>query len=242
MIFIFQIAKLTTMQTKTLNTMKSPFRTAGRAAIASGTIGIFAIASLIGYLMLRSSNMGASILMNRFHDVGVGIQFLLLIPVAVVLQKMSQRRVSCITLTSLTTGIIAICFVVLFLLLILPKIVSDILYMLPQGIFGVWLIFISLRMKGILSKGLSWFGMVVGLGLTLVGIFFAGYTIFVSTIPLRIPAASIEEASKIPITSANNFLHYFLDIGSLLGVLTLPFWTILISVKLFRERASPEKP
>lgn len=226
------------MQTKTLTTIKSPFRTSGWAAIASGTIGIFAIGSLIGYLILRPSNIDASILMNRLHDVGVSIQFLLLIPVAVALQKMSRQQVSSITQTSLTTGIVAICFVALFLLLIQPKIVSDILYMLPQGLFGVWLIFICLRLKGIISKGLSRFGIVVGLGLILVGIFFVGYTIFVSTIPLRIPAASLEEASKIPITSANNFLHYFLDIGSLLGVLTLPFWTILIGLKLFRERVS----
>jgi hypothetical protein len=110
--------------------------------------------------------------------------------------------------------------------------------MLPQGIFGVWLIFICLRMKGILFKGLRWFGIVVGIGLTLVGIFFVGYTIFVSIIPLRIPAASIEEASEIPITQANIYLHYFLDIGTLLGVLTLPFWTILLGRRLLREKRS----
>jgi hypothetical protein len=182
--------------------------------------------------------MGASILMNRFHDVGVSMQFLLLIPVVVALHKMSQQRLSRITQTSLTTGIVTICFVVLFLLLILPKIVSDILYMLPQGIFGVWLIFICFRMNGVLSKGLKRFGMIIGLGLTLVGFFFVGYIILVSIIPLRIPAASLEEASKIPITSANSSLHYFLDIGSLLGVLTLPIWTILIGFKFFRERVS----
>jgi hypothetical protein len=216
--------------------MRSPFRTSGWAAIASGIIGIFAVAFLIGYLILRSSNMGGSILMSKFHDVGVSIQFLLLIPVVVALQKMSQRQVSSVTQTSLTTGIVVLGFIVLSLLLILPKIVSDILYMLPQGVFGVWLIFISFRMKGLLSKGLSWFGMVVGLGLLLVGIFFIGYIIFVSTIPLHIPAASIEEASNIPITPANGFFHYFLFIGSLLGVLTLPFWTILTGCKLLREK------
>jgi hypothetical protein len=67
-------------------------------------------------------------------------------------------------------------------------------------------------------------------------LFFVGYIILVSTIPLRIPAASLEEVSKIPITSANSYLHYFLEIGSLLGVLTLPFWTILIGIRLFREK------
>ena len=218
--------------------MRSLFRTSGWAAIASGTIGIFAIGCLIGYLILRSSNPDAGILMSRFHDVGVSIQFLLLIPVIVALQRMSLRQVIVVTQKSLTTGIVVICFIALFSLLILSKIMSEILYMLPQGIFGVWLIFICLRMKGILSKGLRRFGMIVGLGLSLVGIFFIGYISLVSTIPLHIPAASIEEASKIPITPANNFLHYFLDIGSLLGVLTLPFWTILIGLKLFRERVS----
>ncbi len=219
-----------------ITTAKLSYRNAGWAAMASGTFGILAIGALIGYLILRPSNLDASILMNRFHDVGVGIQFLLLIPVAVALQKISQRQAPSITQTSLVIGIVAICFVVLFTLLIVPKIVSDILYMLPQGVFGVWLIFICFRMNGAVSKGLNRFGMVVGLGLILVGIFFVGYTIFVSTIPFRIPAASFEEGSEIPITWANSFLHYFLDIGSLLGVLTLPIWTILLGVRFLREK------
>jgi hypothetical protein len=226
------------MTTQTFTKTAIPYRTAGWAAIGSGTIGIFSVGALIGYLILRASNSDAGIHMNRFHDVGVIVQFLLLIPALVALQKISQRQVSGISQASLTTAILAICFIVLFLVLIFPKIVSDILYMLPQGIFGVWLIFICLRMKGILFKGLRWFGIVVGIGLTLVGIFFVGYTIFVSIIPLRIPAASIEEASEIPITQANIYLHYFLDIGTLLGVLTLPFWTILLGRRLLREKRS----
>lgn len=80
--------------------------------------------------------------------------------------------------------------------------------------------------------------MVVGFGLTFVGLFFVGYIIFVSTIPLRIPPATFEENSKIPITTANTILHYFLDIGSLLGVLALPLWSILIGLKLFLEKVN----
>lgn len=219
-----------------MTTIQSSLRASGWAAIASGTIGVCAIASLVGYLTLRASDLDASILLNKFHDVAVSIQFLLLIPVAAALKNLSQRQLPGISQKSLTIGIVVICFVSLFSLLILPKIVSDILYMLPQGLFGVWLLFISMRLKGILSNGFRRFGMVVGLGLLLVGVFFVGYIIFVSTIPLRIPAASLEEGAKIPITPANMYLHYFLDIGSLLGVLTLPFWTILIGFKLFRER------
>ncbi|WP_143144248.1 hypothetical protein [Flaviramulus basaltis] len=114
-----------------------PFRNSGWAAVASGILGVLVIISLIGYLILRSSNMGASIILNRFHDVGVSIQFLLLIPVVIALQKMSQKQIPIITKTTITTGITAISFIALFSLLILPKIVSDILYMLHLGVFGV---------------------------------------------------------------------------------------------------------
>lgn len=224
------------MQKTTLTTAKSPFRTSGWAAVSSGLFGVFRIGSLIGYLILRTSNMDASILMNRIHDLTISIQFLLLIPVAVAFQKLSQRRTDHITRASLITGIVTISLVALFSLLIIPKIVSDILYMLPQGAFGLWLIFFCLDIKGVLSKGLRRFGVIVGLGLILIECFFIGYVIFVSPIPLHIPAVSLEEASKIPVTAANSYLHYFLDIGSLLGVFLLPLWTILIGVKLFREK------
>lgn len=110
--------------------------------------------------------------------------------------------------------------------------------MLPQGIFGIWLIYISFRMKGGLSKGLRWFGIVVGLGLTLVGLFIVGYVFFVSTIPLWIPVEPEEVQAKIPISPVNIFLHnYFLNIGTLLGVLTFPFWSIFVGISLIRKKA-----
>ena len=78
--------------------------------------------------------------------------------------------------------------------------------------------------------------MVVGLGLTLVGLFFVGYSIFVSSLMLKIPAASIEEALAVPWTRANEFLHYFIWIGSYMGVYPLPFWTIWLGYVLLRKR------
>ena len=78
--------------------------------------------------------------------------------------------------------------------------------------------------------------MVVGLGLTLVGLFFVGYSIFVSSLMLKIPAASIEEAQAVPWTRANDFLHYFIWIGSYMGVYPLPFWTIWLGYVLLRKR------
>ena len=78
--------------------------------------------------------------------------------------------------------------------------------------------------------------MVVGVGLLLVGIFEVGYAIFVSPIGLLIPAAPIEDL-EIPVdTTANIILHNILVIGSFMGVLTLPIWTIILGRKLLRER------
>ena len=227
------------MQVTTLTTT-NVYRVSAWAAVAGGIFGILRIVSLIAYLILRESDVDTSILMNRMHDLAIAFQFVLFIPVAITLQKLSQRQASPVSYASLKTGIIACCLVALLSLLILSGIVSDIFYMLPQGAFGIWLIYFCSKLKGVLSKGLCRLGMVVGIGLILVGVFFVGYVTLVSPIPLRIPAASLEEASKIPITTANLYLHYFLDVGSLLGVLLMPIWTILIGLALFQKKLQYE--
>jgi hypothetical protein len=78
---------------------------------------------------------------------------------------------------------------------------------------------------------------IVGFGLALVGIFPLGYAIFIDKIILQIPAAPDEEVAKIPTdTNANIILHQILNIGTVLGVLTLPIWTIIVGIRLSREK------
>ncbi|MEP6952268.1 MAG: hypothetical protein ABI863_23455 [Ginsengibacter sp.] len=165
--------------------MKSSYRNSGNSAIASGVIGFLAFGFLITVLIMHPDNF---ILMIRFHDGGVIFQFLLMIPFVFALHKLSQKCSPNMNKTTLVTGITMICLVILFLLLIFPKIVADTLYMCPQGIFGVWLIGVNRQLSGLFPSGLRWFGMIVGSGLVLVGIFPVGYSIFVDTILLRIPA------------------------------------------------------
>jgi hypothetical protein len=216
----------------------SSYRSAAWATIASGTIGIISYGFLVAYLVYRNETESLGILMQRFHDVGVSFQFLLMIPAAFVLYNLSQKLPPGISKSILNTGVLALLFTALCLLLIFPKLVSDGLYFFPQGIFGAWLIIINWRLSSILSRGIRWFGMIVGLGLAIVGIFFVGYVIFVSTIILQIPAAPMEEVIKIPMTPANYILHYFIWIGSFMGVLTLPFWTLLLGRTLLRMRSA----
>ncbi|MDP9076502.1 MAG: hypothetical protein M3O71_03685 [Bacteroidota bacterium] len=215
--------------------MNSSYRSAGRAAIASGVIGSLAYVFLIGFLVIRNQDAQNGVLPIRVHDSCVIIQFLLLIPVVIALFKLIQENAPGISRTMLNAGVGAICFTVLFLLLIFPKILADTLYMFPQGIFGICLIVACWRLRGIIPQWLRWFGIIVGFGLSFVGIFPVGYAIFVDNVILHIPAPSDEVMDKIPAeTPANILIHQFLYVGSFLGVLTLPIWTILIGVRLLR--------
>jgi hypothetical protein len=217
--------------------MNSSYRFAGRAAIASGVIGIVAYVFLIGFLVIRNQDAQNGALPIRVHDSCVILQFIFFIPVAIALFKLIQEQSSNISQAMLNVGVGALCFTVLFLLLIFPKIFADTLYMFPQGIFGIWLIIACRHLKGIIPPWLKWFGIIVGFGLALVGIFPVGYAIFVDSVILHIPAPSDEVMEKIPSeTSANILIHQFLYIGSIMGVLTLPIWTILIGVRLLRKR------
>ncbi|MDN3581808.1 hypothetical protein [Mucilaginibacter flavus] len=219
------------------NHMNLSYRTAARAAIASGVAGIVAYVFLIGFLIVRSEDAQNGTMPIRVHDTFVILQFVFLIPVVVALFRLIQERLSGISALMLHIPITALCFTVLFLLLIFPKILADTLYMFPQGILGVWLVMACWRLKAIIPQWLRWFGIVVGFGLALVGLFPVGYAIFVDSVILHIPAPSDEVMAKIPAeTPANILIHQILYIGSFMGVLMLPIWTILIGVRLFKKK------
>jgi hypothetical protein len=91
---------------------------------------------------------------------------------------------------------------------------------------------------------LRWFGMVVGAGLVITGSFFPLFAVFVDARILQIPAVDPSDPASFPahFTWINQHLHYLLEVGSVMGVLTLPFWTIAVGRKLLREKASEGVP
>ncbi len=216
----------------------SQYRQAGWTAIASGAIGYIAFGFLAAFLNLHLTEHLRDGILIRSHDVCVILQFLLMIPVVFGLYKLSYQRSPGMNQVMLITGIGALSFTVLFLLLIFPKILNDTLYMFPQGVFGVWLIIVSWRMQGILSRGLRWFGMVVGFGLALVGTFPSGMAIFVPwyTIgaPPEIPTVNSEVSAGVHL--ADIVFHQLLLIGTFIGVITLPLYTILLGTRLLRKK------
>jgi hypothetical protein len=217
--------------------MNLSYRSAGRAAIASGVIGILAYGFLIGYLAIRNQDAQNGVVPIRVHDFCVILQFLFLIPIVFAFFNLIQEHSPNTSRGMLNLGVGALCFTSLFLLLIFPRVLADVLYMFPQGIFGVWIMIACWRMKDSIPQWLRWFGIILGFGLTLVGTFPLGYAIFVDNVILQIPAPTDEVMQRIPTeTPANILLHQILWIGTFMGVLTLPIWTILVGVRLLREK------
>lgn len=228
--------------TQTIITTAFPYRSAGQTAIASGIVGIIGYAFLITAVTTRTevalSLYNPTYLMFKAHDVLVILQFIFIIPATFALYRFSQLQPPAISMLTLRLGTGAAFFTALFLVLGIFLIISDGLYSVPQGAFGVWMIIVCLRLQKVLSKGLRWFGMLVGLGLIITGLFFPLYAIFVSSTVLKIPAVDPSDPANFPdhFTWINQHLHYLLDVGSVMGMLTLPFWSILIGRKLLREK------
>ncbi|HZJ36957.1 MAG TPA: hypothetical protein VFD29_10070 [Gillisia sp.] len=82
--------------------------------------------------------------------------------------------------------------------------------------------------------------MIERLGLALVGIYPLGYAIFVDIIILQIPAPSDEVLENIPMTLADSIFHLILAFGTIMGVGALPFWTIIVGLRLLRKKRAVE--
>lgn len=211
----------------------SSHRFAGWASIASGAIGLFAFGALWSGLLTRGGESAdhSGDAMFRLHDAGVILQYLLMIYVVFAIYDIARRRSVEMSRTTLNVGIGALVFTILFLLLGSTKVMMDTAYMVPQGVFGLWLIVVNKTMSGVFSRGLRRLGMVVGVGLILVGTFPIAFNIFVDPVGFlgTLPDDYVDKE-----TLANNIVHLILLLGSFMGVATLPIWSLLLGIKLQR--------
>ena len=215
------------------------YRSGGWSAIASGTFGLLAFAALFTAVFTRTTweLTEQVLLLFNIHNALAILQFLLMIPLVVGMYNLSHKKSPGMSHTVLGIGIVALILAALFLSLFLfPKIMSDEYYMFPQAIYGIWLMVVNVNLKSVLPRWLRWFGIVVGFGLALVGVYFIGFAVFVDSSSLRIPAPNFESLKDPGDTTANIIVHIILNIGSFLGVLTLPFWSIIMGRKLLREK------
>jgi hypothetical protein len=214
----------------------------GWLTISSGMFGLVAIGCLLAAVTTRTTwnPSGRAYLLFRAHDVGVTLQFLLLIPLVVELKKGRQGITPAMNSRLIVLGIGSITLVALFLILGIWGAVNDMSYMLPQGVFGAWLLVMNVLFSRFLPRWLRVFGVVVALGLLSVGTVFPGLATFVYPNMWKIPAVSVENETFVH-SGINRELHLVLAIGSLLGVFTLPAWTLLIGSNLLAKRRSDAK-
>jgi len=221
-------------------TTTTSYRSAGRAAMISGILGLMAYGFLLAAVLTRDAWVVSDFvyIMFKAHDVAVILQFLFMIPVLYGIQKLSQKQAGGMSRTSLHIGTGALLFTALFLLLGIVKIFSDGHYLLPVMVLGVWLMIANGRLMGLLPRALCWFGMIIGLGLVAFGSFFPAYAIFVDVVILRIPPVDMATYPEPPMNFANMFIHKIIWIGSIVGVAPLPVWTMLVGRYLLREDRS----
>jgi len=213
-----------------------PGRIATGAALASGTIGIAAAGLLIGADQLRAWRMASRQVVTFLfasHDVATIFQSLLLIP-AIVAVHMLYRRSSAASRASVIVSVTALSAIALLQSLRFTGMAPETLYMLPQGLLGLWLIVINRFATNIFPPYVRRIGMLAGLGLTMIAASLLTVILYfgLGALTGRIRAGD-SQARRV-----NQVLHVNLDMGTFLGKPTYPIWVLLAARKLRRQRVN----
>ena len=212
------------------------------AALASGAIGVIAAALLLAAAQFRAWRLisgAVARLLFAGHDVVTVFQSLLLIPAVWVLYTHYRQQSSSLASIATLMGAAALCAIALLQSLWLTGVLPETLYMIPQGLVGVWLIAVNMGRVGVLPKRVTWLGILAGIGLilitasflTLIGYF--GFEALTTRIDLSAPQARL----------VNRLLHVNLDVGSWIGKPLYPIWVMLMGRRLFQPPglAIPDK-
>jgi hypothetical protein len=198
-------------------------------AIASGLAGLLSFGCLLSYLLIPGFLMNESgaipragrILLNT-DFLAAMLQALLLLPLAGRITRVTRQSSIVHIVGVVGMSLVALCRV----LPIFRPTVSDILFMLPTGLVGIWLLFTSRRLQGTISKAVTILGSVAGVflaGVTLNFVFNGGLAVFT-----RGPFAY---GPNVP-------FHIGLALTGAPGFTLFPLWSILVGIqflKVFRK-------
>lgn len=193
---------------------------------ASGLLGALALAFLIAGLAVRDD--GGTGVLFRIHDALAACSSITISLSAASWRTASTRYGGEIGTVLPVFGAVSAALTALSLSLVYLTRASDMLYMLPQGGIGLWLIATSLKQPTSLSRSLCIFGFVVGTGLLLVG---AGFSAIAAAQGPELWSLSHQalgdpdpavEASRLNVVG-----HQVLLVGTLLGVALFPVWAVL---------------
>lgn len=212
----------------------------GRWALLAGILGIVAVGLLITALAAPTpevNGMRRETSLFAWQNGGVIPQALAMIPVTLGLHRLSADSAAGPRVGLLWLGLVAQVSLIVTSALLFPGLVSDMLYMGPIGLVGLWLLLVNRPKDEPMSKGVAWTGRVAGAGLLAVG---AGFVIYGAAVA---PAVFIRPLTNAEIdaqslTTGNLVAHVLMAVGTLLGRLIYPIWALLLGRQLIgRSRA-----
>jgi hypothetical protein len=204
-----------------------------------GAVALLAAAALLAAVELRAWRLAPraiTVLLFRWHDALLAIQSALLMPLALILSRIAtseSRRSAALAGVVVILSLIAVCVLEA---LRSVNIGPDTLYMLPQGVFGAWIIVVS-RHFASRSPAVWRLGLITGIGLVMIAgglltvLLYFGPAIFTGPIADPGPYAEL----------VNRLAHYNLRIASYVGRLGFPIWVLLVG-RLVPSNVEPARP
>jgi hypothetical protein len=199
-------------------------------AIASGIFGIFSFACLVAYIMTPALQMQDSGVVAPQGKLLLTVQFLssmvqslLMIPVAIWLYRIGEWRWRGLGRSWMILGVVALGGVgLLRLVAAVDSAVSDILFMIPMGLVGVWLAAVNWNNPQTLPGWMRILGGIAGICLFGVGLNFffnGGLVVF----------------SKGPMAYGDDVnFHIGLGLSGLPGFTLFPIWCMLLGLRFSR--------
>lgn len=145
------------------------------------------------------------------------------------LAKQWQRPMPKLAYRTANTALVVL---VLTLLLTLAHVLNDMFYMVPQGIFGLWLIWHSRYFSGLLPRHVKWLGIVAGAALSLIGSFPIAFGFLVDSVTFGPFPPNYKDVNS----TANLVVHIVLAIGTI-GLPMYPLWSLAVGRTLLRQRS-----
>jgi hypothetical protein len=199
-------------------------------AIASGEAGLVSFCCLMTYLFTPAFHMDESGAMPRTARVlmdtnflAAMLQALFMLPMVGRLAGMSSQRSPVPSRIAFLLGITGFSLVALFrVLTILHPAVSDILFMAPIGLTGMWLFIVNWLSKGSYARALQILGMIAAVFLIGVGLNF-------------VFNGGLAVLTKGPLAYGNDVpFHIGLALTGAPAFTLFPFWSILLGIRFLK--------
>ena len=215
---------------------KSNVRRTGRIALVSGLLGLLGVGLLIAALVAPTpapDSMRRSTSLFAWQNAVVVLQALMMIPVILGLFRATSQSKPNRGLSVVSIGIFGQLALIVAAGLLFTGAVSDMLYMAPIGLVGLWLLLINTRDDELFSRGITWTGRVAGIGLLLIGIGFMIYGVFVAPAVFLRPLSNPELDAQ-SLTTPNLIAHICMAAGTFLGRLIYPIWAIVLGRRMIQ--------